>query len=53
MLINNETALPGGGKLSWDTKVADILPEWKLPDDYASKHLDMTDLLSASQTLPR
>lgn len=44
LLIERGTELPNGDKLDWDTKIKDILPEWKLLDDYASDHLDITDL---------
>jgi hypothetical protein len=47
MMIENGTLLPNGDKLDWHTKVKDVLPEWKLMDDYASDHVDIVDLLSA------
>jgi CubicO group peptidase (beta-lactamase class C family) len=47
LLINNDTKLPNGNTLGWDTKIADILPKdmWKLPDEYASAHVDIVDLM--------
>lgn len=34
------------GKLEWDTKVTDIIPEFKLYDVYASREFTIRDLLS-------
>lgn len=48
MLIENHTILPNGEVLDWSTKVKDILPEWKLLDEYASDHVDLVDLMSTS-----
>ena len=33
------------GKLTWDTKVADVLPGFKLQDAYASSEMTVRDLL--------
>lgn len=46
MLIENDTVLPNGEKLDWSTKIKDILPDWKLMDEYASEHTDVIDLMS-------
>ena len=45
MLIENHTLLVSGEYLDWSTKIKDILPEWKLLDEYASDHADVVDLL--------
>lgn len=52
LLIERETKLSNGEKLSWNTKINDVLPEWKLMDGYATEHADIEDLLSASPTSP-
>lgn len=44
-LIANGTILPNGSKLEWDTKIKDILLDWRLSDTYISDHADLTDLL--------
>lgn len=44
-LIHNETVLPNGEKLGYDTKIVDILPDWDLVDEYAREHIDVLDLL--------
>lgn len=48
LLINNETL---GTKLDWNTKVKDVIPEWKLWDETASEQADFTDLLVRSLLL--
>ncbi|ORY35068.1 beta-lactamase/transpeptidase-like protein [Naematelia encephala] len=53
MLINNGTALPSGEELDWSTKIKDIMPEWKLMDEYASDHTDLIDLMNMRSGLPR
>ncbi|OCF56140.1 hypothetical protein L486_06081 [Kwoniella mangroviensis CBS 10435] len=53
LLMNNDTLLPDGDKLRWSTKIKDVLPEWKLMDDYASDHVDLVDLASMRSGLPR
>lgn len=53
LLIESGTKLPSGRLLDWDTKVIDILgDDWKLEDEYATAHLDLTDLLSMRSGLP-
>ena len=47
LLIANHTPLPSGGTLEWSTKVADVLPQWRLTDRYASEHMEILDLLSS------
>ncbi len=44
-MIENQTKLANGEFLNWDTKVKDVLPGWKLQDEYASDHADLVDLL--------
>ncbi|KAK7050046.1 hypothetical protein VNI00_005478 [Paramarasmius palmivorus] len=52
LLISNESLSP---RLSWDTKIADILPEhiWKLQDPIASAETTITDAMSHRTGLPR
>ncbi len=50
MLVENNTILASGERLDWSTKIKDILPEWKLMDEYASNHADVIDLMSTSIT---
>ncbi|BEJ10597.1 hypothetical protein CspHIS471_0100190 [Cutaneotrichosporon sp. HIS471] len=38
--------------LTWSTKVKDVLPEWKLMDEYASTHADIVDLTSMRSGMP-
>jgi hypothetical protein len=46
MLIENNTIVPSTGKfLDWDTKIIDVLPDWKIRDEYATNNLDIVDLL--------
>lgn len=45
LLIDNNTLLPNGETLQYDTKVKDILPDWELMDQYARDHIDFLDLL--------
>jgi CubicO group peptidase (beta-lactamase class C family) len=48
MVIDNGTKVPHTGeKLDWRTKVVDVLPDWKVPDEYATRHITIRDLLSA------
>ncbi|WVR08835.1 hypothetical protein IAU60_005893 [Kwoniella sp. DSM 27419] len=44
MLVENQTALANGDTLKWTTKIKDLLPEWKLMDEYASDHANLIDL---------
>ncbi len=44
LLIEDGTKLPNGDKLDWSTKIKDVLPEWKLQDQYASDDVDIWDL---------
>ncbi|WVQ81202.1 hypothetical protein IAT38_003324 [Cryptococcus sp. DSM 104549] len=53
LLIHNNTKLPNGETLGWSTKIKDILPEWKLMDEYASNQVDLIDLMSMRSGLPR
>ena len=52
ILIERKTELPNGATLDWSTKIKDILPEWKLMDDYASEHTNVMDLLLQRTGLP-
>ena len=52
LLVKNNTLLPNGATLPYDTKIKDILPDWDLIDEYARDHLDLLDLLGKS-ILPR
>ncbi len=40
-------------KLAWDTPVISYLPDFKLMDDYATKHMTPRDLVSHRSGLPR
>ena len=53
MHIENHTLLVSGDELDWDTKMKDILPEWRLMDQYASDHADVTDLLGGPHHLTK
>jgi CubicO group peptidase (beta-lactamase class C family) len=48
LLVQNGTKLSNGAELSWSSKLKDVLPEWALMDEYASEHVDITDLGSRS-----
>ena len=41
------------GLLDWDTPIRDVMPDFRLFDDYASQHLTLRDLLSHRTGLPR
>ncbi len=41
------------GKLKWDGIVSEYLPDFRLQDDYATRHLSVEDLLSHVSGLPR
>ncbi|KAH9038941.1 beta-lactamase/transpeptidase-like protein [Lactarius pseudohatsudake] len=51
----NTTPLPTGlSTLSWQTKLADILPEdWELSDPWASEKANLIDILSHVSGMPR
>ncbi|KAK7050045.1 hypothetical protein VNI00_005477 [Paramarasmius palmivorus] len=51
MLVSNKSLSP---RLSWDTKIADILPEhlWKLQDPIASAETTITDAMGHRTGLP-
>ncbi|KAH9180217.1 beta-lactamase/transpeptidase-like protein [Lactarius sanguifluus] len=51
----NTTPLPTGlSSLSWQTKLADILPgDWELSDPWASKKANLIDILSHVSGMPR
>lgn len=40
------------GKLDWDRPVKDYLPQWQLADEYATKHVNLIDMLSHRTGLP-
>lgn len=44
----NRTSLPTGvTKLSWKTKVKDVIPEiWQLQDPFANEHVNIQDLVT-------
>jgi hypothetical protein len=50
LVITNESANDSPHKLSWNTKIQEIFPEWKLTDPVASELTDVVDLLSGSDT---
>jgi CubicO group peptidase (beta-lactamase class C family) len=41
------------GLLDWDQPIRDVLPEFRLYDDYSTKHATLRDLLSHRTGLPR
>jgi hypothetical protein len=51
LLVANESLSP---RISWDTKIADVLPEsiWKLQDSIASAETTITDAMSHRTGLP-
>ncbi|PFH47488.1 hypothetical protein AMATHDRAFT_42916 [Amanita thiersii Skay4041] len=54
LLISNETLeKERGSKLQWTTKTRDILPEWGMMDEVASRETTIQDMLSHRTGLPR
>ncbi|KAJ6462271.1 beta-lactamase/transpeptidase-like protein [Mycena vitilis] len=49
LLISNDTLNP---QLSWNTKMASVIPDWKLVDPIASSESTITDLMSHRTGLP-
>ena len=41
------------GLLGWDTPIRDVMPDFRLFDDYATQHATLRDLLSHRTGLPR
>ncbi|KAJ6464101.1 beta-lactamase/transpeptidase-like protein [Mycena sanguinolenta] len=50
LLISNKTLSP---RISWDTKLASVMPEWKLMDPVASAETTILDAMSHRTGLPR
>ncbi|KAJ6469451.1 beta-lactamase/transpeptidase-like protein [Mycena sanguinolenta] len=50
LLISNESLSP---QISWDTKIASLIPNWKLVDPIATSESTITDLMSHRTGLPR
>ncbi|KAJ7243609.1 beta-lactamase/transpeptidase-like protein [Mycena haematopus] len=50
LLISNETLSP---RISWNTKVASVIPEWELMDPVASSETTILDAMSHRTGLPR
>ncbi|KAF9255424.1 beta-lactamase/transpeptidase-like protein [Marasmius fiardii PR-910] len=50
LLISNESLTP---KLSWDTKLASVVPDWDLADPFAMDKSSILDLMSHRTGLPR
>ncbi|KAF8193253.1 beta-lactamase/transpeptidase-like protein [Mycena galopus ATCC 62051] len=50
LLISNETLTP---RISWSSKIASIIPEWKLMDPVATSESTIVDLMSHRTGLPR
>ncbi|KAG7440581.1 beta-lactamase/transpeptidase-like protein [Guyanagaster necrorhizus] len=50
LLISNESL---SRRISWDTKIASIVPEWELKDPIASSQSTITDVMSHRTGLPR
>ncbi|KAF7338713.1 Beta-lactamase class penicillin binding protein [Mycena sanguinolenta] len=49
LLISNESLSP---QISWDTKLASLIPNWKLVDPVATSESTITDLMSHRTGLP-
>ena len=54
MLIDKGTPLlnGSGAKLEYNTKVKDIIHEWKLDNDYSTDHVNILDLMTHRTGLP-
>ncbi|KAL0946326.1 hypothetical protein HGRIS_012565 [Hohenbuehelia grisea] len=50
LLISNESITP---RLSWDTKIASVIPDWELMDPIASAGASIIDTMSHRTGLPR
>ncbi|KAK0489936.1 beta-lactamase/transpeptidase-like protein [Armillaria luteobubalina] len=50
LLISNESL---SRRISWDTKIASVVPEWELKDPIASSQSTITDIMSHRTGLPR
>ncbi|CAK5274086.1 unnamed protein product [Mycena citricolor] len=50
LLVSNESLTP---RISWDTKIASMIPEWKLMDPVASSESTIVDIMSHRTGLPR
>ncbi|KAJ7154569.1 beta-lactamase/transpeptidase-like protein [Mycena filopes] len=50
LLISNASLTP---QISWTTKIASVIPEWKLMDPFASAQSTITDLMSHRTGMPR
>ncbi|KAJ7269021.1 beta-lactamase/transpeptidase-like protein [Mycena rebaudengoi] len=50
ILIYNKSLCP---QISWDTKIADFVPEWRLMDPIASAESTIVDVMSHRTGLPR
>ncbi|KAJ6484471.1 beta-lactamase/transpeptidase-like protein [Mycena vitilis] len=50
LLISNETLAP---RISWTSKMASIVPEWKLMDPVATSESTIVDIMSHRTGLPR
>ncbi|KAJ6627616.1 hypothetical protein B0H10DRAFT_1747767, partial [Mycena sp. CBHHK59/15] len=50
LLISNQSLSP---QISWTTKIASVIPDWKLMDPVASSESTITDLMSHRTGLPR
>ncbi|KAK1235674.1 hypothetical protein PQX77_001094 [Marasmius sp. AFHP31] len=50
LLVTNESLTP---RISWDTKIASLIPSWELADPIASNESSIKDLMSHRTGLPR
>ncbi|KAK1235671.1 hypothetical protein PQX77_001091 [Marasmius sp. AFHP31] len=50
LLITNETLTP---RISWDTKIASLIPSWELADPIATNKSSIKDLMSHRTGMPR
>lgn len=49
LLIERGTLLKNGQKLKWNTKIKDVLPDWKLLDRSTEENADIEDVLCESK----
>ncbi|KAG7088847.1 hypothetical protein E1B28_012801 [Marasmius oreades] len=50
LLISNESLTP---RLSWETKLGSVIPDWKLADSFATDKSSIVDLMGHRTGLPR
>ena len=50
-LIEHGIELVSGGKLAWDTKILDIIPEWQTVDEFSTQRATLEDAASKPYSL--